>query len=1831
MFSVVKRFFLMLTISLSFCLFSSIKVNAINTMSEFLSFEQAVIEINKDNDFLVSMNGKENLLLDEASEDNRENDNYVLQRLIVQGNLKSSYGASKVVSYKNLHILCYESPSQTQYAYKRLKQDQSLYVFSDQINSLNEYAEKNYSYSTYKNWGAETIDVVGYRQYLVDNNVNKQVIVVVMDTGINTSHPLFSNRLLKDDKGKLKGYSYVASTYKYSYSNLGFDTDDKNKYSFEDDEGHGSHVAGIIAGLTPNNVKILPIKIAGKNGTTTNSRIIAAYLRIIDIYSKRYNIVAVNLSFSGAGKDSEDAKESFNEQCYQPLLDLNILPITSAGNDSLENNIEGLKAVVVSALEKRDNQVGFDYSYSNYGKIVDISAPGTAINSAAIANQNGPSSAYVVNSGTSMAAPQVTAVAALLYLDPRLNSNFTALDIEKKLYEYSMDLGDPNKDIYYGEGMLNLKYFESTLSKEKLSFYKNDSYISNYKEYENFDNSFNLKMKINNSEFKIIYTTDNKIPTLASHLEYNGQLQINDTVYIYAMGIKLENGEIIERTKLYNISYFNAATPLDECFIMGEAYGQIIHYSCHHTNLVIPSQIDGVTVKALGPSLFTYANIESVTLPETVISIGGYVFQKARKLKYIYAPKVKKVFISAFSNTDSLRFVTDIHPGNNNTEGAYLPELEETIGYTFFGCDNLEWVKLSKLKTLGDSGYDFANCLKLKSVDLPGVTVLEMGTFQNCENLTGEFQIGEYVTSIKKCVFTGSNINYFTIHANNKNFYTDGLGVYSKTSIVAYAAGNEYVDYQILSNVKIAGVNYKITRLEELVLGNTKFNKLTIPESINYIGPWAANGSYIYHLIYDAKSASSEGYYIKEENGVFTIFGEIEILEIGKNVEKVPTHLTANVYYKTIIVNSGDTYFEESSLRRYADGSGNLDKIILNMDETVTYSFLDNFLNDTHIIMDHRADYLYIKNHPNSEKVILADRDDFFYLFKEGDYYVYIRRAIKQDNKISIETSKEGNGFISQEGIYYIEKGESKFYTFTPNKGNYISSIIVDGQSLAGDALQDAIKNGYEFKNVDENHTIFVKFEVIEYSITYKDLLGQTLTGLIPNSYVYGYGTTLANIEGNSDFYGWYDNDACTGKSIRHIHKFDAGDKIYYTCTSGIIISVEIVGDGSVVSSGSPFIKEGEDRNFIVQPAESSILKEIIIDGVYLNDDELEDVKKYGYMFKNIMTSHSIKVVFEKKKYTINAVLEGVGELTPKGNVIVEYGDSQTFRLSITKEYYVENIFVDGKELKREEINNVLLNGYTFTNVTSNKSIKIVVIDNTCLITVIKQGVGEIISTGSNKVIRGEDKRYTFKVSEEYIVSQVIIDGIYLEGEELENAILNGYTFENINVDHILKVVFSKKTFTIEVIVNACVDMTPKENVIVEYGDSQTFIIKETSGCQISGIYIGEIAQSKEKIAKILAEGYTFENVTKDNKIKVVARASVYTITASVEGKGLITPNGTSQVFYGNNYTYYFSPHTGYEVSEIIVDDKYLTDVELDNAINNGYTFKSIENNHTIKVVFEKNKYMINASFDGYGYILPKGNIVMEHGATQLFEIAPANGYYIKNIFIGSRALMPNEIEDVLENGYLFEATSSVNIRVMTGRLYSLKTSIEGGGQVSPSNNVSVKENDNHKLRFMPDEGYYVKSIEINDVNLSPEEINNVIDDGYIFERVNRDHKVKVVFAKKTFKISVSILGEGNFSSEKDLSMIEYFDEAIINIKPGKGYKVADVIIDDVKAKFSGNSITISKVQNDHIVLIVFEKSMETGMSCSKNGSSKITGGYDLLLMVFTLFGFTFYKKKIIK
>ena len=284
---------------------------------------------------------------------------------------------------------------------------------------------------SYASWGADVINSNDMCKKLLQKygDVSKlpEITVGVIDSGVDYSHEFFDGRI---------------KSYQYDY------VDDDGDAM--DEIGHGTHVAGIIADITLPNVKLNAYRVANRRGDAYIDDIVSAIGQAI-----QDNVDIINISL-GAEIPSESIEETMLKEALDQAIDKDIIVITAAGNGN--DNNQGIdvgniwpacypNVVTVSAIGQ-DNVIA---SFSNYGKVIDLCAPGVDINSTYLDNE------FFKMSGTSMACPFVSGAAALLLThDPTMSPS----QVVEGLKSIAIDLGEPGVDAYYGYGLVNLKNWQ---------------------------------------------------------------------------------------------------------------------------------------------------------------------------------------------------------------------------------------------------------------------------------------------------------------------------------------------------------------------------------------------------------------------------------------------------------------------------------------------------------------------------------------------------------------------------------------------------------------------------------------------------------------------------------------------------------------------------------------------------------------------------------------------------------------------------------------------------------------------------------------------------------------------------------------------------------------------------------------------------------------------------------------------------------------------------------------------------------------------------------------------------------------------------------------------------------------------------------------------------------------------------------------------------------------------------------------------------------------------------------------------------------------------------
>jgi hypothetical protein len=172
-------------------------------------------------------------------------------------------------------------------------------------------------------------------------------------------------------------------------------------------------------------------------------------------------------------------------------------------------------------------------------------------------------------------------------------------------------------------------------------------------------------------------------------------------------------------------------------------------------------------------------------------------------------------------------------------------------------------------------------------------------------------------------------------------------------------------------------------------------------------------------------------------------------------------------------------------------------------------------------------------------------------------------------------------------------------------------------------------------------------------------------------------------------------------------------------------------------------------------------------------------------------------------------------------------------------------------------------------------------------------------------------------------------------------------------------------------------------NVTVVQGRSQTFNFSAAQG------YRFNVTIDRVPLGQITS--YTFNNVMASHTVTVTS-VQLFTIRASTNSGGSITPLGSVVVDYGQTQKFNFTANTGYQISNVIVDNA-------SQGVPLNYTFNNIQANHTIAVTFSVNIYNITTSTDQHSTITP-GNMSIKHGENQQFNITTGSGYIISHVYV---------------------------------------------------------------------------------------------------------------------------------------------------------------------------------------------------------------------------------------
>lgn len=590
-------------------------------------------------------------------------------------------------------------------------------------------------------WAYEETDAVSALDYY-KSKIKPNINIAILDTGINYNHELFKYRVVRTHTD----FSTDASD------------DEMDKY------GHGTNVAGAIAKSTPSNVRLSCYKIHNQNGEGTSATALAAFEYIKQLSNKPD---IINCSF-GTGSLGTIVNE---------LVDMGVTVVAGAGNEGKE--VYQQPAIFDSAITvAATNRYGGACGFSNYGSCVDIAAPGDYVYTADMSSNT----AYEFASGTSLATPLVSAAAAYVLME---NRRYTPEQVKQELIATATPF--KKSSCYYGRygaGIVNFSnIINGTRCKNVTSNIESGAYRGN----------ISVELKCANSLVDIYYTTDGTLPTKERGIKYTDPIAVTASTRIIAAAFARAGSPF--HSKFTYLDYYILEENESEFVI--DRDGIIKAYLGNETNVVVPDVVNGVVPTQIGPQVFSNSNIETITLPDTIVSIGDDAFSNTNlksitangienldkrcfygcsKLADIDLSNVKEIGSEALYGCKSLPKQPDFSSVDWVTEkglaGTYfstihLPNCTRADDNAFDGCTADEIV-LNKAKSIGNSAFN--SCKNLKVLYVPNVQDLS-GRFNGCSNLNMIF-------APKATYITLSIPNSTTIYCSDKLTGVDFLDDY---------------------------------------------------------------------------------------------------------------------------------------------------------------------------------------------------------------------------------------------------------------------------------------------------------------------------------------------------------------------------------------------------------------------------------------------------------------------------------------------------------------------------------------------------------------------------------------------------------------------------------------------------------------------------------------------------------------------------------------------------------------------------------------------------------------------------------------------------------------------------------------------------------------------------------------------------------------------------------------------------------------------------------------------------------------------------------------------
>ena len=587
--------------------------------------------------------------------------------------------------FKDWYIIQFKNENDAKKAYRKYSTEETIQsVFPDMVvemlldaenDETTIEAESDGNIARLNSWGSIETGLYDVKDYIENNVSNKREIVVgVIDTGIEKNHPFFDDRIIRYCDAYMEGYEH-------------------------NDIYHGTQVSATIVDNTNDNIKIALYQYSQDNSKSAWTSVWLCFLKAI-----KDNVDVINCSFGVIDAFSlyemwEDAIEYANNK--------DVVVFAAAGNTP--ENICWMPAMSESVYTVAAyGPNGLPCSWTSYGKEVDFLAPGENIPTIYMEGYNQPGE---TETGTSFSCPlTVSEFALLMTLFPD-KSNKQIIDLMKRtckltdaIYDYAL----------YGCGVIDAIGASGIERNKKPQFnLPEGKYIGETK----------VEIKAEPG-CDVYYTLDGSYPSKENGILYTSPISLSDGAYLLK-AVVYGNGLLQSECakSCYRIQHIGT----DDMFKISDD-GQITEYTGNMCDLIIPETIKGITVTGIASS-DVFNNLTGVTFPNTMTEVPGWAFRNNANLKLADGYRIELIGEGAFENCKNLchiSFPSAKEVGSNSfkddsaLEEVILPMCVKINNYSFLNCKSIRCVSLPKIEYINPES--FRGCEWIWDIDISNVS-----------------------------------------------------------------------------------------------------------------------------------------------------------------------------------------------------------------------------------------------------------------------------------------------------------------------------------------------------------------------------------------------------------------------------------------------------------------------------------------------------------------------------------------------------------------------------------------------------------------------------------------------------------------------------------------------------------------------------------------------------------------------------------------------------------------------------------------------------------------------------------------------------------------------------------------------------------------------------------------------------------------------------------------------------------------------------------------------------------------------------------------------------